>query len=229
MKRARVIAALALLLTGGLVGIRVAGAQNGGSPPAPAGPLTRLYWRAMGIRTAPLSIRVVDAHTMQPIPGAGCVVGETGDRVETDANGVAPTIEAPIFRHPRLDRMLAELHGQLTVICYKNGYRDAITMGVRMHPGTTTETEIWMYPIGRGDRRVEPTLYQVPIHRLWRIQLADRFRLRDEGEGPERPELTRPEEGPAPQETQGLGEQSPLRAPSSEFPLGPRNSGQPQP
>lgn len=222
MKRARLVAAgLVLALVSGALGAHVARAQNGSTPPAPAGPMRRLYWRALGIRSAPLQLRVVDAHTMKGIPGAGCVVAETGDRVETDENGVAPVINAPIFRHPRLEQMLAELHGQLTVICYKNGYRDAIYMGVRMHEGTMTETEVWMYPIGRGDRRIEPTFYQVPIHRLFQIQLADRYRLRDEGEGPERPELTRPDEGPAPQESMGLGRQSPLREPTNVESLGP--------
>jgi len=222
MKRSKLVAAgLVLALAGGLRGVQVARAQNGGTPPAPAGPMQRLYWRALGIKSAPLQLRVVDVHTMKGIPGAGCVVAETGDRVETDENGVAPVINAPIFRHPRLEQMLAELHGQLTVICYKKGYRDAIYMGVRMHEGTMTETEVWMYPLGRGDRRIEPTLYQMPVHRLFQIQLADKYRLGDEGEGPERPELTRPDEGPAPQESMGLGRQSPLREPTNVESLGP--------
>lgn len=179
--------------------------------PPRVGPLRRAYWRALGIKTAPLQLRVVNAITQAGVPGAGCVVGETGDRIETDDRGIAPVIDAPIFRNPRLEEMLAQLHGQLTVLCYKNGYRDAIYLGVRMHEGVTTETEIWMYPIGSGDRRIEPTLYQMPIHRLWRIQLADRYRLFEEGEGPERPELTRPGELVAPQMPQGSEPQTPLR------------------
>jgi len=165
----------------------------------------------LGIRTAPLKLRVVDAMTMKPIPGAGCTIAETGDRVETNDEGVAPTIDAPAFRNPRLEELLAELHGQLTVLCYKTGYRDAVYMGVRMHPPAVTETEVWMYPVGPQDRRIEPTLYQVPIHRIWLIQLTDKYRLREEGEGPERPELTRPDVGPAPQGTMGSGVQTPIR------------------
>ncbi|MFZ5813935.1 MAG: hypothetical protein ACOY93_01350 [Bacillota bacterium] len=155
MKRTRwIAAAVALAIACGAAAL-TASAQEGGQV-GPTGPLKRAYWRALGIRTAPLALRVVDATTMKGIPGAGCVVGETGDRVETDAKGVAPVIQAPIFRNPRLEEMLAELHGQLTVLCYKNGYRDAIYMGVRMHEGITTETEVWMYPVGPDDRRVEP-------------------------------------------------------------------------
>lgn len=136
-------------------------------------------------------------------------MGETGDRVETNAQGVAPPINAPIFRNPRQEQMLAALHGQLTVLCYKNGYRDAIYMGVRMHENTVTRPDIFMLPIARGDRRIEPTFYQMPVHRIWRVELADKYRLRDEGEGPERPQLTRPAEPPAPQEPEGYGLQTP--------------------
>jgi hypothetical protein len=185
-------------------------AQQPGAAGEPS-PWMRAYWRALGIRTAPLKLTVVDAHTMKGIPGAGCVVAETGQRIETDENGVAPTIQAPIYRNPRLEELMAELHGQLNVICYKDGYRDAIYMGVRMHPGETTETQIWMYPYGPGDTRIEPTLYQMPIHRLFQIQLADKYRLREEGEGPERPQLSRPSTQPAPQEGMGGGVQTPLR------------------
>lgn len=210
MKRVKWIAAvLAMLIAGGTVALTASAQQGGGV--RPAGPMKRAYWRALGIRTAPLQLRVVDATTMKGIPGAGCVVGETGDRVETNEKGIAPTIQAPIFRNPRLEEMLAELHGQLTVLCYKNGYRDAINMGVRMHEGLLTESEIWMYPISPRDRRIEPTFYQAPIHRIWQIQLADKYRLKEEGEGPERPALLRPDVGPAPQEEIGGGLQTPLR------------------
>jgi hypothetical protein len=199
---------LALAVSVGAVAVTASADQGGVKP---AGPMKRAYWRALGIKTAPLLLRTVDANTLKPIPGAGCIIGETGDRVETDAKGVAPEIQAPIFRNPRLEEMLAALHGQLTVICYKNGYRDSVYMGVRMHEGVRTETEVWMYPVGPRDRRVEPTLYQVPVHRVWLIQLADKYRLKEEGEGPERPGLSRPDVGPTPQEEMGGGLQSPLR------------------
>lgn len=201
--------ALVLMVTGGAVAVTASAQQGQGV--RPVGPMRRAYWRALGIRTAPLRLRVVDARTMKGIPGAGCTVGETGDRIETNEQGVAPEIQAPVFRNPRLEEMLAALHGQLTVLCYKNGYRDSIYVGVRMHEGEVTETEVWMLPYGPQDRRIEPTLYQVPLHRIWLIQLADKYRLREEGEGPERPQLSRPDIGPAPQEEIGGGIQTPPR------------------
>lgn len=205
MKRYKWLAAiLALALGIGIVGFQVAGASEG-KPPAPVGAARRAYWRALGIKTAKLKIRVVDTFTQKGIDGAGCVVGETGDRIETDAKGIAPEIDAPIFRHPRLEQMLAEVHGQLTVLCYKNGYRDAIYMGVRMYEGVVTEPEVWMIPISPNDRRVEPTIYQMPVHRVWQIQLADKYRLYEEGEGPESPKLSRPDTG----------------VPDQQYPMGP--------
>ena len=208
--------AVALTVTSMKVGMKIAAATEGaGGTPPKAGPLRRAYWRALGIKTAPLHLRVIDAITLRGIDGAGCTIAETGDRIETDAKGLAPIINAPIFRDPRLEQMLAELHGQLTVLCYKNGYRDAVYLGVRMHENVTTRTEVWMYPTSAADRRIEPSFYQVPIHRLWRIQLADKYRLREEGEGPESPNLSRPDVGQAaPQEAQGYGIQSPLRLPA---------------
>lgn len=211
-KKAWIAAALALAVTGGAVGYSVTDASEGAKPPAPAGTMRRMYWKALGIKSGKLRISTVDATTQKPIPGAGCVIGETGDRVETAANGVAPTIDAPVFRNPRLEEMLAELHGALTIMCYKNGYRDAISMGVRTFEGVTTTPEIWMYPIGAGDRRIEPTLYHHPEQRVWLIELADKYRLRDQGQGPERPELTRPNAGVAPQSSEGAGVQTPPQA-----------------
>ncbi len=202
---------LVLVIAGGLAGYQVTEASEGKGVPQPAGMIRRAYWRVLGVKTAKLHISVVDAITQKGIPGAGCAVGESGDRVETNAQGVAPAIDAPVFRNPRLEQLLAELHGQLTVICYKKGYRDSIYIGVRMHEGIVTEPAIWMYPIGKGDRRIEPTLYQMPIHRLWQIQLADKYRLFDQGEGPESPSLTRPGQGPAPQEPMGQEPQTPIR------------------
>lgn len=231
------VTVLALAVGVGLAGYGIANATSGGpaaavKPPAPAGTMKRAYWRALGIKTGKLKLRVVDATTQRPINGAGCVVGETGDRIETGPDGYAKqgVLDEPVFRNPRLEQMLAELHGQLTVMCYNKGYRDSIYVGVRMDPGATTETDVWMYRIGTGDRRIEPTLYQEPIHRLWRIRLADKYRLREEGEGPERPDLTRPTETVPPQEPMGGGIQTPPRpGPAGTVPGAAGPSGAPSP
>lgn len=138
--------------------------------------------------TAKLRVRVIDGRTLQPLQGAEIVLIETEQRVNTDENGYTPWIDAPVLRNPRYRPMVAELHGQLGVIAYKNGYRDSIHLGIRMHEGFRSETTVWMYKLGPGDTRVEPVLYQVPYHHLWLVELADKFRSKSQpGEGPERP------------------------------------------
>lgn len=210
MKHRRWLAAALMAAIAGGVWAATAFAQQSGAAGAPS-PWLRAYWRALGIRTASLAIAAVDAHTLKGLAGARCVVVETGQRVETGETGSAPAITVPVLRNPRLAEQVPQVHGQLTVICYRSGYRDAIHMGVPVYPGEAAEARVWMVPLGPGDARIEPTLHQDPIHRLFLIQLADRFRAGEEGAGPERPQLNRPGAGPAPQESMGGGVQTPLR------------------
>lgn len=150
---------------------------------APNGPTPGVIWP-----TAKLRVRVIDGRTLQPLPGAEVVLIETEQRVVTDQTGNTPWIDAPIVRNPRYRPMVRELHGQLGVIVYKNGYRDSVHLGIRMHDNAESETTVWMYRLGPGDTRIEPVLYQVPYHHLWLIELADKFRSKTQpGEGPERP------------------------------------------
>ncbi|GMA49442.1 hypothetical protein GCM10025857_07990 [Alicyclobacillus contaminans] len=158
--------------------------------PRPANPTepTNKFSPYVPIPRSQLRIRVIDGRSQQPIQGAEVVILETEQRLHTGADGLTPWADAPVLRDPRFRPMVAELHGQLGAIAYKNGYRDSIHLGIRMHEGIRNETTIWMYRLGPGDSRVEPVLYQVPYHRLWLIQLADKFRSKTQpGEGPERP------------------------------------------
>ena len=150
--------------------------------PAPQGLNPNSLWQ-----TAKLRVRVIDGRSQQPLQGAEVVILETEQRVTTGRDGYTQWVDAPVFRNPRLRPLVAEIHGQLGVIAYKNGYRDSIHMGIRMHEGTQSETTVWMYKIGPGDDRIEPVLYEVPYHHLWLVELADRFRSKTQpGEGPER-------------------------------------------
>ncbi|MHB1629295.1 MAG: hypothetical protein ACYCVB_13130 [Bacilli bacterium] len=135
-----------------------------------------------------LRVKVIDGRTQKPLAGAEVVVMETEKRYRTDANGLTPWIQGPVIRSARFRFLVNELHGQLNLISYKNGYRDSIHMGVRVNEGGVTKTTVWQYQITGEDRRVEPVLYMEPYHRLWLIQLADRFRRPSQiGEGYERP------------------------------------------
>lgn len=149
--------------------------------PAPFSPY--LPWPTERMR-----VHVIDGRTQQPISGAEVVLIETEQRLTTGPDGWTPWFDAPIVRDPRFRPMVQELHGQLGVIVYKNGYRDAIHFGIRVHPGVPAETTVWMYKIGPGDTRIEPVFYEEPYHHIWLVELADRFRSDTQpGEGPERP------------------------------------------
>lgn len=145
-------------------------------------------WGYTKAKTAKLRVHVIDGRTRKPLEGAEVVVVETEQRFKTGANGYTPWFDAPVFRNPKYRPIVAELHGQLGVIVYKNGYRDSIHLGVRMHEDIQQETTVWMYKIGPQDRRIEPVLYQEPYHHIWLIRLADKYRQKSQiGEGPERP------------------------------------------
>ena len=136
-----------------------------------------------------LRVKVMDGRTHKPLAGAEVVVLETEKRYRTDADGLTPWIDAPVLRSARYRFLVNELHGQLTLISYKNGYQDSVHMGVRVNENAESKVTIWQYRIIPGpDSRIEPILYQEPYHRLWLIQLADRFRRPSQlGEGYERP------------------------------------------
>ncbi len=180
---------------GGPLGPDLQAPQNGASapskvtPPASQAPGSAYVPDAPGQKFGKLRVKVIDGRTLQPLAGAEVVVIETEKRYRTGNDGLTPWIDAPVLRSARFRFLVSELHGQLTLISYKNGYRDSIHMGVRINEGAETRTTVWQYKIEPGlDRRIEPVLYQEPYHRLWLIQLADRFRRPSQlGEGYERP------------------------------------------
>lgn len=139
-------------------------------------------------RTGKLRVHVINGRTMKPLPGAEVVLIETEQRLTTDKDGYTKWFEAPIVRNPRYRPLIQELHGQLGVVVYKNGYRDSVHLGIRIHDDAPAQTTVWMYKIGPGDTRIEPVLYEEPYHHLWLIDLADRFRSKSQpGEGFQHP------------------------------------------
>lgn len=141
-----------------------------------------------------IRVHVIDESTRKPIEGAVVVVAETEQRLRTDVQGWTPRVEAPVLRARRFRPIVAQLHGQLSLVVYKNGYRDALYFGVRMRPQSTQYPEVWMAKVTRQDRRLEPTYYHTPFHHLWLVRMADAFRKPDQlGLGPERPQLSLPQ------------------------------------
>lgn len=139
-------------------------------------------------RLGKLRVHVIDGRTMRPLSGAEVVLIETEQRLTTGKDGYTGWFEAPIIRNPRYRPLIQELHGQLGVVVYKNGYRDSVHLGIRIHDEAPAQSTVWMYRIGPGDTRIEPVLYEEPYHHLWLIDLADRFRSKSQlGEGFQHP------------------------------------------
>ncbi len=185
-RQANIMAALILFLSMGdmvrpaIQGTTAAYAKQDGSAYDPS---------VKGSKVGYLRVKVIDGRTLEPLEGAEVVIAENGKRYHTGKDGLTPWIEAPVLRSARFRKLVNELHGQLTLISYKNGYRDSIHSGVRMNEGATTRTTIWQYKIDQiGPTRIEPVFYMEPYHRLWLIQLADRFRQKSQiGEGYQHP------------------------------------------
>jgi len=136
-----------------------------------------------------MQVKVIDSTTRKPLENAEVVIAETGYRTKTDKHGFTQAFPAPIIRDPRFTETLARLHGQLTLLAYKNGYRDTICYNVRMNEGMTTTPEIWMFEIAPEHHRIEPYVYHYPTHHLFSVNLAEEFRSKSQpGAGPESPD-----------------------------------------
>lgn len=125
---------------------------------------------------AMLEVQVIDGRTKKPLKNAEVVLAETGYRTVTDGNGMTKPFPAPVIRDPRFEPPLGRLHGQLTLISYKNGYRDTVYFNVRMRQGILSRVQMWMYAITPEDRRIEPWVYFFPTHRIFVIELVNKFR-----------------------------------------------------
>ncbi|MFT9849069.1 carboxypeptidase-like regulatory domain-containing protein [Aneurinibacillus sp. REN35] len=140
-------------------------------------------------RWAQMQVRVIDAWSKKPIPGAEVVIAENGYRSKTDSRGYTPASPAPIIHSSHLPDTLARLHGQLTLLVYKNGYRDTIHYNIQMNEGTTTTPEISIYPLPADQQRIEPYIYHHPTHHLFSVELSEQFRSHSQpGAGPESPD-----------------------------------------
>jgi len=131
-----------------------------------------------------LQVQVIDGRTKQPLQNAEVVLAETGYRTTTDENGFTKPFPAPVIRDPRFEAPLGRLHGQLTLIAYKQGYRDTVYFNIRMRQNMMTRVQMWMLQITPEDRRIEPYVYFYPIHRLFVDQLVNKFRTKEQQEKP---------------------------------------------
>jgi hypothetical protein len=139
-----------------------------------------------------LRVRVVDGRTGEPLKDAEVVLAENGYRTKTGKDGWTGVFPAPVIRDPRYPEILQRLHGQLTLITYRNGYRDTIMFDVRMREGLLYTPVVDMYQITPLDRRIEPTIFHFPNHHIFITDLAGFYRSKSQpGEGFESPDLNR--------------------------------------
>ena len=127
-----------------------------------------------------LEVQVIDGRTKQPLRNADVVLAETGYRTVTDDRGFTKPFPAPVIRDPRFDAPLGRLHGQLTLIAYKDGYRDTVYFNVRMRQNMMTRVQMWMLQITPEDRRMEAYVYFYPTHHIFVDQLVHKFRTKDQ-------------------------------------------------
>lgn len=155
-------------------------------PPVKPGPNTP--GRDKFDKWAMLEVQVIDGRTHQPLRNAEVVLAETGFRTVTDGNGMTKPFPAPVIRDPRFEVPLGQLHGQLTLISYKDGYRDTVYFNVRLREGILFRTQMWMYAITPQDQRIEPYVYFYPTHHIFVMDLVQKFRSKTQpGQGPEVP------------------------------------------
>lgn len=140
-------------------------------------------------RWGQMQATVRDGRDGSPLADAEVVVVETGQRMRTDKDGKAPVIRVPMIRDPRYEPIIAELHGQLTLVVYKNGYRDGVEFGIRIHENMISEPTVFMLKITDLDRRIEPHDHHQPFHHIWLLELTNQFRSSTQpGEGEQSPE-----------------------------------------
>lgn len=72
--------------------------------------------------SANLTVDVMEGKTNSPIADAQVVILETGKAYTTDANGKTGTIQVPVIRDTRYDKIIPKAWGEISLIVYKDGF-----------------------------------------------------------------------------------------------------------
>lgn len=143
---------------------------------------TKMKHYIIGINTtvsASLRFKIIDQFTKQEIEGVKLVVinkdGEVIDTLLTDKNGQAEkTISAPLDKKYFSQELNPMQRGTVTLIAYKDGYRETVLFEVPVNPNDTYQP-FSMYPVVSGQRN-EPVVRIAEIHHLTIIELVDKYR-----------------------------------------------------
>lgn len=82
-------------------------------------------------------IQVIDDFTNQPIEGVTICIIETRHYEITNKYGSTTPIEVPIVTNKNFDLYLKRNWGELTILAYKNGYADNLSLYNLVMPNTT--------------------------------------------------------------------------------------------
>lgn len=85
--------------------------------------------------TGKIEVTVLEANTNTPIDNATICIIETRTYETTNKYGKSPTIAVPILKNTNFDLSLERGWGEITLLVYKNGYKDNISFYTSIIPG----------------------------------------------------------------------------------------------
>lgn len=125
-----------------------------------------------------MDVTVVDAYSLQPVEGATLVFPDAGVSVATDQAGRAQVFGLPIERHPQQNRLLAQTHGECTLLVYKAGYIPYALFYVQVTPGRVRNgPTVYLFPQYEGAPEVV-TIVESPTYE-WAKALVEKYRPQD--------------------------------------------------
>ncbi|MBQ9832389.1 MAG: hypothetical protein IJO48_01510 [Clostridia bacterium] len=108
------------------------------------------------------TVTVVDAYTDMPLSEAIIVIPECNKVFHTDRNGKALCIGIDIFINSELERILPTKKGEVTILCYAEGYLDFALFNASVTPLGVGEKKLYMFPQGSEDGRTFITMNETP-------------------------------------------------------------------
>ena len=120
-----------------------------------------------------MRVRVLDGLTDTPVRGAAITVPETGERLETDENGMTSYFSLPVIGDSEYDKLLENPDGRATLLVTKDGFTPYLLLYARVTAGCRRTCEILLFP---DDGTLEVfTVIEAPSPE-WARELASRYR-----------------------------------------------------
>ena len=88
---------------------------------------------------------VLDGRTQQPLAHARVILPEYDLTLTSDEQGRTAVSSVEVLRNDYYNRTLPQIFGQITVLCYKDGYLPYALFGLNVYSGETRTLEILMF------------------------------------------------------------------------------------